>query len=262
MKIKKIKSLPILLAFLMVLCILPVVPSKAAEKIQVYKFNIGSGAQNDYTYGQPATRSYLQAGTQSPYLNVMTKNMASGTRYNVRYEVYKGTALVDYGNKQNIAANGAASFNINYRFTEGKYTVKIILSSARYETTRYELSLMVYSSTSISYINGLDKGANNGSYALSAYTRAQKAYELSCGSISARQAAEYVITRSKMIGLSNTQYVDKLYNVLLDRNYDVAGRNYWIGELESGRKTRSGVLWGFLNSQEFKNNMTKRGFTW
>jgi hypothetical protein len=50
--------------------------------------------------------------------------------------------------------------------------------------------------------------------------------------------------------LSNVQYVDKLYNLALDRTADTAGRDYWSGMLDNGRLDRADVLLNFVNSSE------------
>ena len=52
--------------------------------------------------------------------------------------------------------------------------------------------------------------------------------------------------------LSNDAYVDVLYRTFFNREGDLAGRNYWINQLNSGIG-RMEVLSGFVNSTEFGN---------
>lgn len=59
--------------------------------------------------------------------------------------------------------------------------------------------------------------------------------------------------------LSNEEYVKVLYRTFLDREYDKAGLDDWVGQLNSGQKTRDEVLRGFSYSQEFANIMRQYG---
>lgn len=59
--------------------------------------------------------------------------------------------------------------------------------------------------------------------------------------------------------LNNTEYVKVLYRTFLDREYDQAGLNDWVGKLNSGAMTRDEVLKGFSYSREFRNIMAEYG---
>ena len=50
--------------------------------------------------------------------------------------------------------------------------------------------------------------------------------------------------------LSNEQYVKTLYQNILDREPDVDGYNYWVGQLNNGIEDRSELLLGFAESSE------------
>ena len=52
--------------------------------------------------------------------------------------------------------------------------------------------------------------------------------------------------------LSNESYVETLYVNVLDRDYDQAGYNYWLGNLNNGVETRYELLLGFSESVENK----------
>jgi len=52
-------------------------------------------------------------------------------------------------------------------------------------------------------------------------------------------------------GRSNAQYVGDLYNAFLRRGGDLPGVQFWIGELDSGARTRASVLQSFVASPEF-----------
>ncbi len=58
--------------------------------------------------------------------------------------------------------------------------------------------------------------------------------------------------------LSNSDYVKLLYQVLMDRTYDQAGLNNWVGELASGA-SRYHVFLGFANSTEFSKICARYG---
>lgn len=49
-------------------------------------------------------------------------------------------------------------------------------------------------------------------------------------------------------------FVERLYQVCLDRASDEAGKADWVGKLTSGEKSGTDVAFGFIFSQEFKNN--------
>lgn len=50
--------------------------------------------------------------------------------------------------------------------------------------------------------------------------------------------------------LSNEQFVTKLYLNILDRDSDASGKAFWVGELNSGHRTREQVLSDFSESDE------------
>ena len=50
--------------------------------------------------------------------------------------------------------------------------------------------------------------------------------------------------------LSNREYVQRIYKVMLDRNPDAGGLNYWSGKLDSGASPTA-VIDGFIDSKEF-----------
>ena len=50
--------------------------------------------------------------------------------------------------------------------------------------------------------------------------------------------------------VSDTTYVNTLYQNILDRGPDAGGLNYWLGQLNSGTETRYEVLLGFSESIE------------
>ena len=52
--------------------------------------------------------------------------------------------------------------------------------------------------------------------------------------------------------VSDTTYVNNLYQNVLGRDADTGGLNYWLGQLNSGAETRYEVLLGFAESTENK----------
>lgn len=50
--------------------------------------------------------------------------------------------------------------------------------------------------------------------------------------------------------LSNEEFVELLYRVMMDREYDESGKEYWVRRLEAG-VSREGVYRGFAESAEF-----------
>ena len=52
--------------------------------------------------------------------------------------------------------------------------------------------------------------------------------------------------------VSDTTYVNNLYQNVLGRLPDSSGLNYWLGQLNSGAETRYEVLLGFSESAENK----------
>ncbi|MCQ2533272.1 MAG: DUF4214 domain-containing protein [Clostridia bacterium] len=53
-------------------------------------------------------------------------------------------------------------------------------------------------------------------------------------------------------GFDDSTYVDKMYNMLLGREPDKDGKDYWVNNLNSGY-TRYDIFIGFANSEEFYN---------
>ena len=51
--------------------------------------------------------------------------------------------------------------------------------------------------------------------------------------------------------LSDAQFVELLYLVMMDRKYDAGGKKYWLDAMASGM-SREGVFKGFAESQEFQ----------
>lgn len=60
--------------------------------------------------------------------------------------------------------------------------------------------------------------------------------------------------------LSDSEYVDLLYKVMLDRNADAGGKAYWLGCMQSG-VTREGIFKGFAESKEFNDLCAFYGIT-
>ena len=52
--------------------------------------------------------------------------------------------------------------------------------------------------------------------------------------------------------LNNSDFLDVLYRTFFDREADAGGKSYWLGKMETGI-SRTEVLSGFVNSQEFSN---------
>ena len=57
--------------------------------------------------------------------------------------------------------------------------------------------------------------------------------------------------------VSDTTYVNNLYQNVLGRLPDSSGLNYWLGQLNSGAETRYEVLLGFAESAENKSLFTE-----
>lgn len=60
--------------------------------------------------------------------------------------------------------------------------------------------------------------------------------------------------------LSDSEFVDLLYRVMLDRNADSGGKAYWLGCMQSG-VTREGIFKGFAESKEFNDLCAFYGIT-
>ena len=56
-------------------------------------------------------------------------------------------------------------------------------------------------------------------------------------------------------------FIDRLYSVVLDRDPDESGREFWLNKLKSGEMTASDVARAFLTSDEFVNrNLSNEEF--
>ncbi len=77
--------------------------------------------------------------------------------------------------------------------------------------------------------------------------------ELKNGSMTGAQLAEEFVfsAESNRKNLSEAEFVTMLYNVMMDREPDTAGQNYWVEKLSSGTMTRYEVANGFITSAEF-----------
>ena len=53
--------------------------------------------------------------------------------------------------------------------------------------------------------------------------------------------------------LSNTEYINALYNNILGRAPDVNGSNYWLNQIEKGYEDKAELLMGFAESTESKS---------
>ena len=77
----------------------------------------------------------------------------------------------------------------------------------------------------------------------------------SSGENTERQVAESFLASSEFKekygeDVSNEQYVKTLYQNILDREPDLEGYNYWVGQLNNGIEDRSELLLGFAESTE------------
>ncbi|MCW8155313.1 DUF4214 domain-containing protein [Stutzerimonas stutzeri] len=55
--------------------------------------------------------------------------------------------------------------------------------------------------------------------------------------------------------LSNSQFVDFIYQNVLERTADAVGRAWWLEQIETGATTRGGMLYGVSQSSEYKGAM-------
>jgi hypothetical protein len=55
--------------------------------------------------------------------------------------------------------------------------------------------------------------------------------------------------------ISNSEFINLLYNNVLDRDADQGGLDFWLGHMNSGALTREGVLIEFSESNENQNNV-------
>lgn len=63
-------------------------------------------------------------------------------------------------------------------------------------------------------------------------------------------STEFINTYSE---LDNSQFLNTLYNNVLDRDADEEGQQYWNGQLENSALSRAQVVHSFSESAEFKN---------
>ena len=57
--------------------------------------------------------------------------------------------------------------------------------------------------------------------------------------------------------VTDSIFVNTLYKNVLDREEDISGLNYWLGQLTSGAETRHEALLGFAESAENKTLFTE-----
>ena len=60
--------------------------------------------------------------------------------------------------------------------------------------------------------------------------------------------------REKVAGLDNGGFVDLMYQTVLDRASDAAGRAYWLDELDQGLIDRGALLYYFVQSDEYRQD--------
>lgn len=60
--------------------------------------------------------------------------------------------------------------------------------------------------------------------------------------------------------LNNSNYVELLYKVMMNRSSDAGGKSYWLAAMDAGM-TREGVFKGFAESKEFENLCNTYGIT-
>jgi len=75
---------------------------------------------------------------------------------------------------------------------------------------------------------------------------------LKSGSVTGTSAAYGFVFSPEMYSrnLSNAQFVEILYNSMMGRTSDAAGKAYWVGRLNSSA-SRQDIFYGFANSPEF-----------
>lgn len=75
------------------------------------------------------------------------------------------------------------------------------------------------------------------------------------GGTIAQTAGEFLASAEAQSTYGNsttTQYVERLYQNVLNRSADAAGRDFWVGEIDSGRQTRTDMLVTFSESAEHR----------
>ena len=55
---------------------------------------------------------------------------------------------------------------------------------------------------------------------------------------------------------SNADFVADMYNAFLRRGGDLAGVQFWIGQLDSGARTRQQVRQAFISTPEFQGRVS------
>ncbi|WP_349167940.1 DUF4214 domain-containing protein, partial [Hominifimenecus microfluidus] len=77
--------------------------------------------------------------------------------------------------------------------------------------------------------------------------------QLTSGANGGEEVAKGFIFSNEYIrkNTSNDAFVEMLYNTLLDRKSDAAGKKAWVAQLDSGKATREDVVEGFIHSNEF-----------
>ena len=83
---------------------------------------------------------------------------------------------------------------------------------------------------------------------------------INTGAMSAENVAKSFFNSQEFINrnLSNSAYVETLYQTFMDRPSDASGKQYWINKLNSGM-SREQVLEGFSRSAEFSEIMSRYG---
>ena len=77
--------------------------------------------------------------------------------------------------------------------------------------------------------------------------------QLTSGANGGEEVAKGFIFSNEYIrkNTSNDAFVEMLYNTLLDRKSDAAGKKAWVAQLDSGKATREDIVEGFIHSNEF-----------
>ena len=80
--------------------------------------------------------------------------------------------------------------------------------------------------------------------------------EIECGSRTGADCAHFFLIEAEEFrnrGLSNSAFVEALYQTFFGRASEPNGKAYWVGELNSGAKSRNDVINGFIDSTEWCN---------
>lgn len=272
MKNKKIKALPILLALLMVLCIVPSVSAKAATPIPVpvptptptttskdtikivgvYVYNSQYKMVGDVNSAK--TQYYLPTGITNGKFAVSLSGLTKQHKCTVKVQVTKGNST--YYQRQQ---DGQASY---YEFTyfpnlnAGEYTVTITVSGTYVNKKVHTMKLNVYKESVYYYVNSMYRSLGYSGDAK------QMAVKLSSGTVSARTCATTAYRAGSTRNRDGAYMVDAFYSGLLGRYHDQSGYNYWCANLASGTLTKDQVFDGFIYSTEFQNKVRGMGITW